>query len=54
MRKSEALKVGGVQREKKKKRKKTHFVSWKAYFPSCYFFITPFHLHLKDDFSSLR
>jgi hypothetical protein len=55
MRKLEALKVGAVQREgKKKKRKKTHFVSWKAYFPSCYFFITPFHLHFKDDFLSLR
>jgi hypothetical protein len=35
MRKLEALKVGGVQREEK--RKKTCFVSWKAYFSSCYF-----------------
>jgi hypothetical protein len=26
-------------------------VSWKT---SCYLFITPFHLHLKDDFLSLR
>jgi hypothetical protein len=45
--KLEALKVGGVQREGKKK--KTCFVSWKAYFP-CYFIIIPFHLHFKDDF----
>jgi hypothetical protein len=37
MRKLEALKVGGVQREEK--RKKTCFVSWKAYFSSCYFFV---------------
>jgi hypothetical protein len=47
MRKLEALKVGGVQREGKKKR---IFMSWKAHFSSCYFFITPFHLHFKDDF----
>jgi hypothetical protein len=44
MRKLEALKVGGVQREEK-----THFESWKACFSSCYFFISPFHLHFKDD-----
>jgi hypothetical protein len=44
MRKLEALKVGGVQREGKKK--KTHFVSNKAYFSSCYFFITPFQFAL--------
>jgi len=30
--------------------KKKCFVSWKAYFSSCYFFITPFPLHFKDDF----
>jgi hypothetical protein len=47
MRKLEALKVGGVLREEEKK--KTCFVSWKAYFSSCYFFITPFHLQFKDD-----
>jgi len=29
-----------------KKRKKMCFVNWKAYFSSCYFFMTPF----KDDF----
>jgi hypothetical protein len=46
--KLEPLKVGGVQREEK--RKETRFVSWKAYFSSCYFFIIPFHLHFKDDF----
>jgi hypothetical protein len=33
MKKIEALKVRGVQKEKEK----TRFVSWKAYFPSCYF-----------------
>jgi hypothetical protein len=47
MRKLEALKVGGIQREIGKK---TRFVSWKAYFSSCYFSITPFPLHFKDDF----
>jgi hypothetical protein len=45
MRKLEALKVGGVQRGKK--RIKTCFESWKAYFSSRYFFITPFDLHFK-------
>jgi hypothetical protein len=34
---------------KKKGEKKTHFINWKAYF-SCYFLITPFHLHFKNDF----
>jgi hypothetical protein len=43
MRKLEALKVG--MSKEKKKRKKTCFVSWKAYF-----FIIPFPLHFKDDF----
>jgi hypothetical protein len=33
-----------------KRRKKTSLVSWKAYFSSCYLFITPFHLHFKNDF----
>jgi hypothetical protein len=51
MRKLEALKVRGVQREEKK-RKITRFVSWKAYFSSCYFLITHFPLNCKDDFSS--
>jgi hypothetical protein len=32
------------------KRKKMCFVSWKVYFSSCYFFITPFPLGLKEDF----
>jgi len=32
------------------KRKKKRFVSWKAFFFSCYFSITPFPLHFKDDF----
>jgi hypothetical protein len=50
MRKLEALKVG-VQRGKKKK--KTRYVSWKAYFASFVFFITPFHLQFKDDFKSM-
>jgi hypothetical protein len=49
MRKLKALKVGGVQREKR--RKKMHFVSWKAYFSSCYFFITPFPLYWKERIS---
>jgi hypothetical protein len=35
---------------KKKKKKKKKNLSWKVYFSSCYFFITPFHLHFKDDF----
>jgi hypothetical protein len=33
-----------------KKEKKLHFVSWKAYFSSYYYFITPFLLHFKNDF----
>jgi hypothetical protein len=45
------LKIEGVQREEKGK--KTYFVSWKAYFSSCYFSIIPNPLHSKDDFSSL-
>ncbi len=49
MRKLEALKVRGVQKEKK-----MSFVSWKAYFSFCYFFMTHFLLHFKDDFLSLR
>ncbi len=36
--------------KKKKKKKKICFVSWKVYFSSCYFFITPFPLHFNDDF----
>jgi hypothetical protein len=52
MRKLEALKVGGVQREEI--RKKMRFVSCKAYFSSCYFSITPFPLYFQDDFYSLR
>jgi hypothetical protein len=48
LRKLEALKVRGIQREEKRKRK--CFVSWKVYFSSCSFFITPFPLHLKDEF----
>jgi hypothetical protein len=35
MRKLEALKVGGVQKEEK--RKQTYFVSWKAYFSFLFF-----------------
>ncbi len=34
---------------KRKKKKKTHFVSWKAYL-SCYFFMYPIPLHFKDNF----
>ncbi len=47
MRKLKGLKVRGVQREGK--RKKKCFVNRKAYFSSCFFFITPFHLCFKDD-----
>jgi hypothetical protein len=42
LRKLEALKVGGVKNKKKK-----GFRSWKAFFFSCYFFITSFPLHFK-------
>jgi len=45
LRKLEALKVGGV-----KKKKKKGFASWKAFFFPCYFFITSFPLHFKEDF----
>jgi hypothetical protein len=38
----------GPKREREKK--KMRFISWKAYFSSCYFFITHFPLHFKDDF----
>jgi hypothetical protein len=37
------LEVEGVQRGKKEKK---CFVSWKGYFSSCYFFITPFSFAL--------
>jgi hypothetical protein len=47
MRKLEALKIG--RSKGKKKGKKTCFVSWKAFVFSCYFFITQFPLHFKDD-----
>ncbi len=50
MRKLEASKVRGVQREEEKK--KMHFANWKAYFTYCYFFITPFPSHFKDNFYS--
>jgi hypothetical protein len=46
MRKLEALKVGEVQREGKKKVS----CELKSFFSSCYFFITRLHLHFKDDF----
>jgi len=34
-----------------KEKKKNHFVTWKAYFSSCSFFITLFPLNFKDDFT---
>jgi hypothetical protein len=37
-------------KKNKKKKTKTPVISWKAYFCSCYYFITPFFLHFKDDF----
>jgi hypothetical protein len=36
------------------KKKKKVLLTWKAYlsyFSSCYFFITPFLLHFKDDYN---
>ncbi len=36
--------------KKRKKEKRTCFVSWKSYFSSCYFFNIIFSLHFKDDF----
>jgi hypothetical protein len=36
--------------KEKKKQNKNRFMSWKAYFSTCYFFIIPFPLHFKDDF----
>jgi hypothetical protein len=44
MRKLKALKVGGVKRGKK-----NAFCELESSFFSHYFFITPFHLHFKDD-----
>ncbi len=38
------------KRGPKKRKEKTHSVSWKAYFSSCYFFTIIFPLHFKDDF----
>jgi hypothetical protein len=38
------------RRGPKEKKKEKHLVSWKAHFCSCYFFITPFSLHFKDNF----
>jgi hypothetical protein len=48
MRKLEALKVGTVQREEKKK--KNLFCELESLFFFLLFFIIPFHLHFKDDF----
>jgi len=53
MRNFETLKEREAQRGGPKK-KKTYFVSWKAYFSSCYFFIIAIPLHLKDKFYSLK
>jgi hypothetical protein len=36
--------------KRRKKKKKMGFVSWKAYFSSCYFFKNPFPWQMKDDF----
>jgi hypothetical protein len=47
MRKLETLKVGGFQREGKKKT--IAFCKLKRFFFSCYFSISPFPLHFKDD-----
>jgi hypothetical protein len=41
------IKKGSKEKGKKKKK---HFVNQKAYFSSCYSFITPFPLNVKDDF----
>jgi len=35
---------------KRKKEKKPMFCNLEAYFSSCYFFIIPLPLHLKDEF----
>jgi hypothetical protein len=48
MRKLEALKVGVVQREEK--RKKNMFCELESLFFFLLFFIIHFHLHFKDDF----
>jgi hypothetical protein len=48
MKKLEALKVGEVKREEK--RKKNTFYEFIYLFIPWYFFITPFDLHFKDDF----
>jgi len=34
---------------KKNKKKKARFVNWITYFSSCYFFIIPLPLHVKDE-----
>ncbi len=39
---------------KRRKKKKNPFVNWKAYFSSYYFFVTPFPLHFKNAFYSLK
>jgi hypothetical protein len=46
MRKLEALKIRWVQEEEEK----NTFHELENFFFSCYFVITPFHLHFKDDF----
>jgi hypothetical protein len=45
MTKLEALKVGGVQKKEKKRKKR--FVSWNAYFSSLYFFHYSFSFALQ-------
>jgi hypothetical protein len=48
MKKLEALKIGGVQKEEK--RKNTCVVGSKASYLLAIFFRTPFHLRFKHDF----
>jgi len=47
------MSVESKRGQKKTKKKKMRFVSWKAYFSSCYFFTNPFPLHHKDDLQSM-
>jgi hypothetical protein len=45
---------GPKRREKRRRKKHILFVSWKAFYFPCYFLITSFPVHFKEDFLELE